>query len=190
MSTTIEPTADEIERVGWAIFDMGLHASYREQARAAILAMDRRAEPPEQSPGLRALMESVADTASKKMGVFNRAMEIVSPPAQAVAVPEGWKLVPVEPTGEMLYEAGRYLTMFESHYRATYAAMLAAAPEPPATRSEAEIRNEGIEAAAKWHDGLAEHFENPHHNGSMIASAQRHRKYAAAIRSLAQEPKA
>jgi hypothetical protein len=58
---------------------------------------------------------------------------------------------------------------------------LAAAPEPPATRSYAE----GIEAAASWHDGL-EQFYTEHQNWR---SGAVHASHAAAIRSLAQEPK-
>jgi hypothetical protein len=48
-------------------------------------------------------------------------------------VPEGWKLVPVEPTWEML-EAALDCAAKPSH-REAYAAMLAAAPEAPAQAS-------------------------------------------------------
>ena len=51
-------------------------------------------------------------------------LHVVSQPA----VPEGWKLVPVEPTEEMLYPAG--LENVEDGNEA-WKAMLAAAPEPP-----------------------------------------------------------
>lgn len=54
------------------------------------------------------------------------------PPAPALRVPEGWKLVPVEPTKEMRLASRRYvaktkLTSGPGFYRA----MLAAAPNPP-----------------------------------------------------------
>jgi hypothetical protein len=44
-------------------------------------------------------------------------------------VPEGWQLVPVEPTYHMLHEGNRHLEGF-SNLRAAWEAMLAAAPKP------------------------------------------------------------
>jgi len=49
------------------------------------------------------------------------------PPEQAGAVPAGWKLVPVEPTEEQIWEALRTGIGMQSIYRA----MLSAAPTPP-----------------------------------------------------------
>ena len=58
--------------------------------------------------------------------------------AQQVAVPQGWKLVPVEPTDDMCEAAWNsdgvdYVGEYQRIHRAdlAYAAMLAAAPQPP-----------------------------------------------------------
>lgn len=59
-------------------------------------------------------------------------------PAQAVSVPEGWKLVPIKATPEMM-EAGRDDALDQQCFegfamldaKGVYDAMLAAAPEPP-----------------------------------------------------------
>ncbi len=53
--------------------------------------------------------------------------------AQQVAVPQGWKLVPVEPTPEMITHAWRESMGLCDHEKLTrvYKATLAAAPQPP-----------------------------------------------------------
>lgn len=54
-------------------------------------------------------------------------------PQPAAAVPEGWKLVPVEPTegmGQAGHDAWWYGEADEEMFSAVYSAMLAAAPEP------------------------------------------------------------
>lgn len=63
-----------------------------------------------------------------------------APPAQASAWPEGWKLVPVEPTHEMevagcegYMRADGNFIMHNSSMGHAYAAMLAAAPTPGAS---------------------------------------------------------
>jgi len=166
-----EPTAAEIERVREAIAKdaQSLRSTTRTMARAAILAMDRRAEvvgEPVAYMGqglLDALnkpgVEYLNCAAYTKAGLWmldedQRVPVYASPPAPAVAVPEGWKLVPVEPTEAMLDRGGEAV---ENGYFGdrVWSDMLAAAPEPPATRSEADIRNEGIEDAAKWHENAA-----------------------------------
>ncbi|ELQ6126721.1 hypothetical protein R2255_003753 [Cronobacter dublinensis] len=50
------------------------------------------------------------------------------PPAPVV--PEGWKLVPVEPTKEMVAKMRYHNGGYDKHIKNGYAAMLAAAPEP------------------------------------------------------------
>ncbi len=50
------------------------------------------------------------------------------PAEPVVAVPEGWKLVPVEPTPEMVKEGGRYVWPLPA--TDAYRAMLAASPLP------------------------------------------------------------
>jgi hypothetical protein len=50
--------------------------------------------------------------------------------AQPTAVPDGWKLVPVEPTDEMLAAGSEQDQQFYDHARFVYRAMLAAAPKP------------------------------------------------------------
>jgi hypothetical protein len=71
-------------------------------------------------------------------------------PAKAQAVPEGWKLVPVEPTrsmmaaaviyanGNAVYKnvAAKVLEIEESIYGEAYQAMLAASPQPPTPEGE------------------------------------------------------
>jgi hypothetical protein len=71
----------------------------------------------------------------------------------AVIVPEGWKLVPVEPTGAMLHAGdevmmGRYGCSFE--VAPIYAAMLDASPLPPASTGQwKDIGSEGFEPTAE-----------------------------------------
>jgi hypothetical protein len=67
-------------------------------------------------------------------------------PAQAaepVAIPDGWKLVPVELTEEMRAAANNHdQTMFQPTWASTYRAMLEAAPQHPAQAdAPAEIRD-------------------------------------------------
>ncbi|WEK50366.1 MAG: hypothetical protein P0Y66_22435 [Candidatus Kaistia colombiensis] len=339
MTTAIEPSADEIDREGlvdrlsarvikWrlnsdkarisvplgeirALFDAW------DEARAAILAMDRRAEVVEQKfyhsgwPMVQ-LLEArhggmvidegeawfYSHTSKDGFGgeydlLYRRTSppapavtpqlsgnpgelpdQIVEPnkmvePAPAVAVPENWKLVPVEPTEAMAiagceqddplgglvdWRGGNTTT--REVVSGVYRAMLAAAPEPPATRSgeptaikgidsqvlvaartldddqkrnpnwlwyaddardvsfgrwhcyplqapyiradlipatrpEAEIRNEGIELAAKWHDNEADQIRamtslmcEDDHKLAMDKAEARHRLSATAIRAL------
>ena len=66
------------------------------------------------------------DDAARLCDGWNR----TTPQAPSAQVPEGWKLVPVEPTEEML-TAGAGAVDINSHSPlATYAAMLSAAPTP------------------------------------------------------------
>lgn len=53
-------------------------------------------------------------------------------------IPEGWKLVPVEPTQAMVEAAFDALpnSPFEGRIRTHYRAMLAAAPTPPAQKDD------------------------------------------------------
>jgi hypothetical protein len=63
---------------------------------------------------------------------------------------EGWKLVPVEPTEEMLdaaykhYESGDY-----TGYGSAYVAMLSAAPTPPSAPVQQTDSNQLVEATLK-----------------------------------------
>ena len=60
---------------------------------------------------------------------FLRANAIAS---VAGSVPEGWQLVPIEPTEKMLKaSAGQYVNGRYGYDLAKYRAMLAAAPQPP-----------------------------------------------------------
>lgn len=54
--------------------------------------------------------------------------------SERAAVPHGWRLVPVEPTPEMVEAAFDALPLYplEGKIRTHYRAMLAAAPSPPA----------------------------------------------------------
>jgi len=242
MTTAIEPSADEIERVTAVITEKvpSLTAWIaRIVARAAILAMDRRAEVvgpiiPNSGKEWELELRACGGANDQMLPKYARRLiadlwaEVVarepetlaalaSPPAPAVAVQEGWKLVPVEPTEGMI-EAGcralhnlqgtgdadaplhsPYQNSWEEpdstrwqQWRHTvsnddfdgeigvFTAMLAAAPEPPATRPEAEIRNDGIEMAAKWLEDKVVWSER---RGS-ISRAEDCREYATAIRAL------
>jgi hypothetical protein len=53
------------------------------------------------------------------------------PVSQHYKLPDGWKLVPVEPTGEMLEEIWLDERFKELAMRRRYEAMLRAAPIPP-----------------------------------------------------------
>ena len=46
-------------------------------------------------------------------------------------VPEGWKLVPVEPTDDMLYDIQEYSHILPPRGKRIWAHMLNAAPQPP-----------------------------------------------------------
>ncbi len=61
--------------------------------------------------------------------------------APATPIPEGWKLVPVEPTGAML-EVARGHGSYHRQAEYVYRAMLAAAPEPPAHRQQGSMADE------------------------------------------------
>lgn len=61
-------------------------------------------------------------------GCQNDAMDIIYLGAN-LSIPEGWKLVPVEPTDEMVNEG------LECASKAVYRRMIAAAPQPPASAS-------------------------------------------------------
>lgn len=67
-----------------------------------------------------------------------------APPAQPAAIPEGWRLVPVEPTPGMLKALNPSARSPWDHQRTTYAAMLSAAP--PAS-ARAPLSEEQVEAA-------------------------------------------
>lgn len=53
------------------------------------------------------------------------------PVEQAGAVPEGWRLVPIEPTKEMLAAGESESDSETATYETVFAAMLAASPQPP-----------------------------------------------------------
>lgn len=68
---------------------------------------------------------------AKLLGERQRAalVEKFGEPAQQVAVPQGWKLVPIEPTDEMCESCLQVHNSDDA--KAAYTAMLAAAPRPP-----------------------------------------------------------
>ena len=133
-----EPTAQQIcdtyyallERSGGAIDLIEVYRAFASLSQCAALAAGR-AEP-EKGP---LLAEFLAE--AKKAGITHLAA-----PAQAAAVPEGWKLVPVEPTKAMRRAGGDYFTKTEGHWSqvagGAYRAMLAAAPAQPAPEPAAE----------------------------------------------------
>ena len=60
-----------------------------------------------------------------------RAAMLKAGPVTAATVPDGWKLVPVEPTEAMLDAAYSHPASTEGRMRKQYASMLAAAPAAP-----------------------------------------------------------
>jgi len=180
MTTAIELSADEIERVEAAIVKAvsdniakGKGFYLNEVARAAILAMDRRAEvvgaTVEDVEKIILAAEPYGDedaTWTRRMAVALHARLFASPPAPAVAVPEllGKALAALDnyadPTGytdgngeQLDANAEVHEGLLAKSVAAEIRAALAAAPEPPATRSEADIRNEGREEAARIVEG-------------------------------------
>jgi hypothetical protein len=85
-----------------------------------------------------------AEAATVPAAAFDRVMALAESNAERIveledrAVPAGWKLVPIEPTGEMVIAAR---TRGTSATKAEYwAAMIAAAPDSTPTDS-AEVKN-------------------------------------------------
>lgn len=54
------------------------------------------------------------------------------PQVNSPEIPEGWRLVPVEPTDDMLYDIQEYSHILPPRGKRIWAHMLAAAPQPPA----------------------------------------------------------
>lgn len=67
---------------------------------------------------------------------FARARQALSAPAQPVAVPDGWKLVPTEPTEAMMHAAQDVPA--PRPYGAVYRTMLAVTPAAPAAQDDAK----------------------------------------------------
>lgn len=67
---------------------------------------------------------------------------------QAVSCPDGWKLVPIEPTVEMLTTEA--IDTGERTSRTTWAGMLAAAPTPPAAPQPRELTGALEQIAESW----------------------------------------
>ena len=81
-------------------------------------------------------------------------------------VPEGWKLVPVEPTAEMLNAWCEAENKTSKHLHASdvmqagYRAMLAAAPQPPTVKDSLTTRPQVEQEPVAWQgrDGYLYHF--------------------------------
>jgi len=62
--------------------------------------------------------------------LFVEAMEYAAPQSNSPVIPDGWKLVPIEPTAQMIW-AAKYVmtsTVGWDSFKEAYVAMLAAAP--------------------------------------------------------------
>ena len=66
--------------------------------------------------------------------------------------PDGWQIVPIEPTEEMIY-AGRkawprygYLNVISENIKSEYKAMLEAAPKPPIVETKLKMAIEALQA--------------------------------------------
>lgn len=188
----LEPTAEEIERVARAMCrnvsgKVTFWHRFKSTARVAILAMDRSASPPTEGEAFQAVVE-VREWSKGQLGSLKETIRLrrerTSPPAPAVAVPEGdvsdtWSKVfggPYMPVvwgkhqairTESISHAARIAQqrapecadviaalVFWLGVERNRAARLAAAPEPPAPRTYEEGRDDGIEAA-KWLDAQA-----------------------------------
>lgn len=102
-----------------------------------------RGEAAQLAPGVYEPTDQAEDAA---LGELAEALAIRPQPSQAQqpagGVPEGWKMVPVEPTPEMMRAAEHHHelpTSSEDHRASIFRAMLAAAPTPPAAEGWQDI---------------------------------------------------
>jgi hypothetical protein len=78
-------------------------------------------------------------------------------------IPEGWKLVPVEPTPEMKERGKGYLGMNTDMPAEVWKDMLSASPTPPEVDSHSVVDNDGCKEAIDYVDRgymLLDHFED------------------------------
>jgi hypothetical protein len=69
-------------------------------------------------------------------------------------IPEGWKLMPVEPTPEMIIAASEsWDGRKQSRFQIAYGAMLRTAPTPPAQEDELRQAAEELEDAVRYLEG-------------------------------------
>ena len=94
-----------------------------------------------------------ADSDALRWQAWQAAWNLRASPASA---PEGWKIVPVEPTGEMVDAGIRSLGTADK-----FRAMLAAAPTPPENKALLEAVAEVV-----WYDPQLSHF--PEKPGKII----------------------
>lgn len=170
----------------------GCHALVQE---AIDLLAERKYGSPARSPGHNARLKLEAALAAApepsvagSEGRRDVMLDLMAALAAAISLleryPKAKKAAPSDKMfGQMLIDYRASLNRARKY--------LAAAPEPPATRSYAE----GIEAAAKWHDDEASFNREKALTGipcdlrvGFDQIATRHERYAAYIRSLAQEP--
>ena len=89
--------------------------------------------------------QALRDATRYGAGDWSELVDALERRASPASVPEGWKLVPVEPTDEMCGAAYSDRMVWNGGPRAIYEAMLAAAPTPPVS----EDRWQSIETAPK-----------------------------------------
>ena len=65
-------------------------------------------------------------------------------------VPAGWKLVPVEPTDDMLYDIQEFSHILPPRGKRIWAHMLAAAPQPPTTEQSSAVQPQGEQEPFAW----------------------------------------
>jgi len=119
------------------------------------------------------------ETVSAVKAALSGAQQGAAP--QPAQVPEGWRLVPVEPTTEMLGEGAIALFAqsrepLSSAYRSMLAAaprcpMLTAAPSGDAKR-EAEIKAEAIEGMARHLENISHDFVSRYRKGYICAAGE------------------
>ena len=118
------------------------------QAQRDAIAADRAARAQQQAqsvdtPEFRKLLDELVDAAALNVGAYHyaRAALIAYIDGRtAGAAPEGWKLVPIEATEEMIKQACRdhgYPGGSRFYYQKYYKSMLSAAPSPQPGKEEA-----------------------------------------------------
>jgi len=75
---------------------------------------------------------------NKRMIAFARALLAAHPVADVVVAPEGWKLVPIEPTEEMIRAGNAAIPNQLEPAMHAWDSMLAAASQPPVINSAIE----------------------------------------------------
>lgn len=106
----------------------------REVVERALAALDAE-DPYRAAVALRAALEQTQDHV----------------PDARNMVPAGWKLVPIEPTYDMLYDIQEFSHILPPRGKRIWAHMLAAAPQPPTTEQSSAVEQpQGEQEPVAW----------------------------------------